>query len=349
LAELARHWGWNRSKVLRRLRRWETEGRLRRTVRSDGRSAITVSTQENSALPQGSSTVVAVEAVEDQGREVSHRSVSGSDYSRAGTGSVLIVLAFILAGVGLAINASFAGSLGKTAQAAILLAALGIVADALALVLPTVAWQLWRDCRRSVAAIAWITWTLTLCIALMAAIGFAATNIADTIAARGQVIVEHEQLGERIERLRAERRSIDEPRAPAVIEAQIQRAQPAAQAVWKATSGCHDVTLPKSGQACAEVLKLRQALGAAQRRDVLELELKETEAQFRNLPALATADPQAETTAKLVAWLTRGVVTSSPKDVHLVRIMGIMLLPQLAGLVLMLGIALWQSGKRSTA
>src|SRR5262249_42216056 len=48
--------------------------------------------------------------------------------------------------------------------------------------------------------------------------------------------------------------------AVAAIEAELQLAQPRAAAVWRATSGCRDVTLPESGQACASVLALRQAL-----------------------------------------------------------------------------------------
>jgi hypothetical protein len=351
LSELAHHWGWNRSKVLRRLRRWETQGRLKRAVRSDGRSAIRVNTRRKTWLAQASSPALAGNAVDCQNRGAPLPMVADSKYDLATTlsASVLIALALVLAGVGLSINASFATSLGKTPEAAILMAALGIVADGLALILPTVACQLWYYHRHPASVMAWVIWTVTLCIALMAAVGFAATNITDTVAARGLVVVQHEHLRDRIERLRTERRSIDEQRAVATIESRIQLAQPSAQVVWKATSGCHDVTLPKSGQACAEVLRLREALGAAQRRDVLDLELKEAEAKLTDLPTVAIADPQAETTAKLVDWLTRNVVTFSPSDVHMVRIFGMMVLPQLAGLVLMFAMALWQSHKRSAA
>jgi hypothetical protein len=57
------------------------------------------------------------------------------------------------------------------------------------------------------------------------------------------------------------------------------------------------VTLPESGQACATVLALRQALGTARRRDTLEADLRDAEAQLARLPAVTTADPQAETAA----------------------------------------------------
>ena len=84
----------------------------------------------------------------------------------------------------------------------------------------------------------------------------------------------------------------------ASLEAELQRAQPAAQAVWKATARCTDVTLPESGQACAPILGLRQALGQAQRCEALDLELRKAKADLVTLPAVTVADPQAETAAR---------------------------------------------------
>ena len=65
-----------------------------------------------------------------------------------------------------------------------------------------------------------------------------------------------------------------------------------------------------SGAACAEVLKLRQALGAAQRRDTLDAELRTAEAKLAPLPAIVTADPQATMAADILAWISAGRVTS---------------------------------------
>ena len=41
VSELSRQWGWNRTKVLRRLKRWTDDGHLIRTMARGGRSVIT--------------------------------------------------------------------------------------------------------------------------------------------------------------------------------------------------------------------------------------------------------------------------------------------------------------------
>lgn len=105
------------------------------------------------------------------------------------------------------------------------------------------------------------------------------------------------------------------------------------------------MTVPESGQACATVLALRQALGTAERRDRLDADLREASSQLERLPAVTTADPQAETAAKLVHWATFGVVNLTSNDIQMARVAGIALMPQIAGLVLMLATTLWQSGQ----
>src|SRR5215471_13991688 len=42
VSELAREWGWNRTRVRRRLTRWSTEGRIARMVDDEGLSTITL-------------------------------------------------------------------------------------------------------------------------------------------------------------------------------------------------------------------------------------------------------------------------------------------------------------------
>ena len=168
---------------------------------------------------------------------------------------------------------------------------------------------------------------------LLAAIGFAATNIGDGVAGRGRLAAEASALTADVTRLRIERAGIAEARSVATIEAEIQRAQPAAAAVWKQTAGCSDVTLAASGAACAEVLKLRQALGAAQRRDALDAELRAAEAQLAPLPAIVTADPQATMAADILAWISAGRVSLTPHDIHRLRVTGLTVIPALAGII----------------
>ena len=78
-----------------------------------------------------------------------------------------------------------------------------------------------------------------------------------------------------MDRLAARTAGIVEMRPVAAIDVELQKAQPEAQAVWRITDGCRDVTRPASARACATVLELRQAHAAAARRDAIDAELRE--------------------------------------------------------------------------
>src|SRR5262245_24634331 len=116
---------------------------------------------------------------------------------RSRRGATRIILAIVLSAaalgltvVGLTVNTHFAASFGQTAQAAALLAAIGLVIDILAIVLPSAAAQLWRDRNLFAACSAWGIWLIALSMTLLAAIGFAATNIGDGVAGRSKVATE---------------------------------------------------------------------------------------------------------------------------------------------------------------
>jgi hypothetical protein len=263
-----------------------------------------------------------------------------------------LVLGFVaigLAVVGLTVNTRFAASFGQTAEAAMLLAAIGLTIDLLAIALPSAAAQFWRDRDIIAAAAAWAIWLIALGMTLLAAIGFAATNIGDGVAGRGRLAAEASALTADVTRLRTERGGIAEQRSVATIEAEIQRAQPAAAAVWKQTAGCSDVTLAASGAACAEVLRLRQALGAAQRRDTLEAELRAAEAKLAPLPAIVTADPQATMAADLLAWISAGRLSLTPHDIHRLRVTGLTVIPALAGIIFLFATTLLRAPPRRDA
>ena len=250
--------------------------------------------------------------------------------------------ALCLAAVGLILNAHFAASLGQTGLAAALLAAIGLAVDVLAVALPTAAGKLWQARHRPAAFAAWLIWAGALVMMLLAGIGFASMNIGDTVAGRAKVANESVALNVRLERLRVERAAISEQRGVAALEAELQRVQPSAQAVWKATNGCRDVTLARSGQACEPVLRLREAIGTAQQRDVLDADMRDAERQLAALPAIRLDDPQARTTSDLVAWLSGGMVAPTVQDIHRLRIVGLTVAPACAGLLLWMAVALWR-------
>jgi len=270
---------------------------------------------------------------------------------RGGAGRIVLAATLGLAALGLAVigltvNTRFAASFGQTAEAALLLASLGLAIDLLAIVLPSAAAQLWRD-RHPVAGIAaWSIWLIALMMTLLASMGFAATNIGDGVAGRSKVASETTGLATDVVRLRTERAAITELRSVATIEAEIQRAQPSAAVVWRQTAGCSDITLAASGAACAEILKLRQALGAAQRRDTIDAGLRNAEARLAALPAITTGDPQATMAADILAWASAGHVSLTPQDIHRLRITGLTIIPALAGIIFMFAVMLLRVGKK---
>jgi len=141
-------------------------------------------------------------------------------------------LAATIAWFGIRINAWYGATLGKTAEASSLIAGLSVSADVLAFALPAGARALWVEGHRGAGAVAWLLWTITILITVMAAVGFAALNVADTTAARSKIGVDATILTARIDRLRTERANITEMRSVATIEAELQRAQPRAAAMW---------------------------------------------------------------------------------------------------------------------
>jgi hypothetical protein len=355
VADLARQWGWNRTKVLRRLKQWSTQGHIVRTLSSGGRSVITAikgndcqQIDVRNDLPNLAQEIVFNERVSAPVFKPERLSFDLSPSMlprfsvRRFVSIVLSAIAAAIAWFGLQINAWYGETLGKTAEAGALLAGLSVSADILALILPTTARVLWVDRHRAAAGIAWGLWAMTILLALLATVGFAALNVSDTAATRSKIASERALLTERVERLRTERAEITETRPLGTLETELQRAQPGAAPVWRATSGCRDITLASSGEACATVLALRSALQTAQRRDALDATLLEAEQQLKGLPAISISDPQAEIGAHLINWVTLGAIKVTAEDIRTARIAGMSLMPQIAGLVLMLGTIIWK-------
>ena len=335
LGDLAQQFGWPLIRLRRQLAAWVEAGRITKVVGGRGKVILapTRSSREVATQLVGSAFSIAT-AHHGSGRAPARSAITVL------TAGVLLLTALGLTAVGLVMNARFAASFGQTAEAAALLAAIGLAVDLLAVVLPSVGIQLWH--RRSIlaAAGAWTIWLAVLAMTWLAAAGFASTNIGDAVAGRARIAGESAVLNERMERLRHERAQIAEMRTVAAIDVELQKAQPEAQSVWRITDGCRDVTRPASARACATVLDLRQAHAAATRRDAIDTEVREIQSRMTALPAVATADPQAATTAELIGWLSAGAFNPAPHDVARLRTLGLALAPSLAGLIAMLALAL---------
>jgi hypothetical protein len=194
----------------------------------------------------------------------------------------LTLVAVVLFGAAIAANAEYAWTLGASPISSVVFSAIGVAADCAVFLLPLAA----SRAPLPIALIGWAVWILALCFALCGAVGFAALNIADTVAQRS------------------------ERSSPAIDLAKMKLA---------AASAAVSVECRKVGPLCrARQGEERQALadlGAA-------------------LSArAAVADPQVVGAARLVAWLTP--LRPADGDLAMVRLGLIVLIPQLAGLVLL--------------
>jgi hypothetical protein len=128
---------------------------------------------------------------------------------------VLIITGLVLGGCGLILNFQFGASLGRTPTAAMLLGGIGLGLDILAMLLPGTAATLWDRERRQLALVAWCLWPCVLVVTLLAATGFAAGNLGDSIAGRERDAAAAVNSRAELDRLRGERATIAEARSGA--------------------------------------------------------------------------------------------------------------------------------------
>ncbi len=327
--ELARAWGWNPTKVSRRLKTWAADGKV---ARSNGSLTVVTPTAAAGAANVGQNVVVPAKAAAGE-------APFGVRLVRA----VLVATALALGVIGLILNARFAAAFGQTVEAAWMLAAVGLAIDVLALVLPVAAGELFRRRRYVPAVGAWSVWVLALGMTLMAASGFASTQIGDAVAGRSRTADQATGFTERLHRLRDERSQLRETRAVATIDAELQAAQGAVGALWRPTSGCTDVTRAESARACEPVQRLRQSRGEAVRRDGIDSQIIDLEHQVAAMPPVTVSDPGATMATELVTWLSAGTVGITERDVQRARVLGLTTMPPLAGLLL--GFAMLMYGR----
>jgi hypothetical protein len=94
----------------------------------------------------------------------------------------LTAVAVVLFGAAICANAAYAWSLGASPISSVVFCIMGVAADSLVFLLPLAA----SRSPLPIALIGWAVWSLALCFALCGAVGFAALNIADTVAQRSE-------------------------------------------------------------------------------------------------------------------------------------------------------------------
>jgi hypothetical protein len=252
---------------------------------------------------------------------------------------VLAVAVFALglatAAVGLYLNASFLWKFGRTSEAGLVLAVVGLVTDTITLVLPATVMVLWQQSRRGLALTGSAMYAIAVAMTLLTAVGFAATNIDDAIAGRGAATAQRDALRDEIDHLKSERDAlvfIPTDRS-AVAAAQIARDQE-----------CGRVG-PNCRQRVAELNAVLRDKAAADRAAEIDARIAAQERALNALPALAAADPQTEAARAAVLWLSGGHVTASSEDIRMTRVLGIAVVLFMAGLLLAFGTALRQPAR----
>jgi hypothetical protein len=194
----------------------------------------------------------------------------------------LTAVAVVLFAAATGANAEYAGTLGASPISSGVFCTIAVAGDCLVFLLPLAASRAsWL-----VALIGWAMWFLALCLALCGAVGFAALNIADTVAQRSERSSPAIDLGKA--KLAA---------ATAAVSAECRRVGPLCRA--------------RQGEERQALSELTGALVAQ----------------------AAVADPQVSQAVKLVTWLTP--LRPADADLAMVRLGLIVLIPQLAGLVLL--------------
>jgi len=256
---------------------------------------------------------------------------------------VLVTAAIMLGGVGLVLNITFAHSFGGTQWAAKILAVLGGVIDVMTIILPSVGSNLWEQKRYAAALGAWASWCGVLIMTLLAASGFAATNIGDHKQDRENVTLERDATTAKLAQLRRDRSIITEARSAAAIAAASQQERSRIPADnWKSSAGCTNVTT--SAKVCASLNALREAKADAERRDRLDADIEAAETSLKALPAYVSADPGAEIFATWMTAASLGAVKVTPAAIEQVRIAGLTVVPGLgSGLLLMFARFTWRA------
>jgi hypothetical protein len=350
--------GWERTRAQRMLARWQLDGAVvlkpggpgGKTAVSAPRTAVhdllaarapAQLPVRRGAQPSAQDAHPAHPVARSRGQLLG--SISAAITPASTSAMVLFLVALALGGTGIIMNARYAASLGSSDEGATVLAVVGVAVDLLAMIFPSVALALWRRGHRSLAMVPWTMWPVMVALSLMAAAGFASSNLADVFAQRSRAAFTAAGIEDTVRRLRTERAGIAEKRSAAELEIQVQRDRPKVDRIdrdaWNDTKGCTRLTTD-GVRACAPILPTLQALSVAQHRDAVDAQLRVAEASLASASTVVAVDPQAQTVAEIVAWITVGLMKPSPADIARLRVLGLVAMPSLAGLVLSLAFAL---------
>src|SRR5262245_30040084 len=232
--------------------------------------------------------------------------------SRALGAAVLIIVAIGIAALALVINMQVGFGFGRTPTASLTFAGLSLAGDLLAIVLPSAAAGLWNGRRRALSLAAWSTWLLAAALAMLASLGFVETNLSDTAVGRQAIVTTA--------------RATADQRTAAITAAQI--------ALTTATQQ-REAECTRRGPLCRD--------READERTALQALNTAIAMPLPTVATIADSDPQVSAALRLATWAG---LRLEAVDVANVRLLLMVLLPNISGLVLCFGLAMAQ-GRRA--
>jgi hypothetical protein len=343
ISALASMLNWERTRAQRVLTRWKAAGLIAMEPGPGGRKiirvTITVEAAHDARPPAAQPPAHDAHPAHPVAHPARTPILAAITPSSA---TIAYLVAYGMFVVGLAVNVTFAVSYApRSLWDSALMTLVGGAIEVLAFLSLSWGCQLWRSREYVAAVLAWLLWPGMIAMSLMAATGFYANNIGDAIVARSTVATKATNTASDIEKWRKDRAEIKEARSVDEIKLQLvfdrRKVDRIDRDAFEASLSCTRLTADVT-KACAPILPTVQALATAMRRDELTKKISDAEKPQNGAPTATSADsdPQATQVSKLLALITGGRIKASPDDIALVRLLGLTIVPSLAGLVRMI-------------
>ena len=219
---------------------------------------------------------------------------------------VLGVLGVAAAGVLLAVSAAmnwrFGFSLGRTELDGQIYGAASAAADCLKALVPFFFFAALRNKVWSQAAASALVWVVVTAYSMTSALGHAALNRFDSTGHRAQAAQAYQDLRSELKRAEEQSGWIPQHRPYEAVQGAIEGLK--AQAAWKWSNGCKDVSSKAEQKFCQQFAGLNSELASASAATEANTHLEAIKTKIATMegsPALSEADPQAKVLTELAS------------------------------------------------
>jgi RFX DNA-binding domain len=217
---------------------------------------------------------------------------------------VLGVLGVAAAGVLLAVSAAmnwrFGFQLGRTEFDGQIYGAASAAADCMKALVPFFFFAAVRNKVWSQAAASALVWVVVTAYSMTSALGHAALNRFDSTGHRAQAAQSYQDLRSELKRAEEQSGWIPQHRPYEAVQGAIEGLK--AQAAWKWSNGCKDVSSKSEQKFCQQFAGLNSELASASAATEANTHLESIKAKIATMegsPALSEADPQAKVLTEL--------------------------------------------------